>query len=69
MTFFIENSEYFIFSHSVQSIETRGRLQLRRLGTSIVLYQKGVYYATVKIYNCLPKCIARVVNDKKKFVQ
>jgi hypothetical protein len=66
MTFLVQNSEYFIFNHST---ETRGRLQLHRLGTSLVSYQKGVYYATVKIYNCLSKCTAGLADDKKKFVQ
>jgi hypothetical protein len=69
MTFFVQNFEYFIFNYSLQSIETIGILQLHRRGPSLVSYQKGTYYATVKIYNFLPKCIARLVNAKKKFVQ
>jgi hypothetical protein len=36
MTFFVQNSEYFIFNHSIHSIVTRERLQLLRLGTSLV---------------------------------
>jgi hypothetical protein len=69
MAFFVQNSEYIIFNHSIYSIETRGRLQLHSLGSSLTSYQKGVYYATVKVYNCLPTCVAGLVNDKKKFVQ
>jgi hypothetical protein len=67
MTFFVQNSEYVMFNHSINSIETRGRLQLCRLGTSLVLNQKGVWYSTVKIYSCLPKSLAGLVNDKKTF--
>jgi hypothetical protein len=69
MTFFVQNSEYFTFNHFVLSVEPRGRLQLLRPGTSVVLYQKGVYYATLKINRCLPKCIPGLVNEKKKFMQ
>jgi hypothetical protein len=66
---FLQNSEYFIFYHSTHSLKTRGRLQLHRPGTSLVSYQEGVCSATVIIYNCLSKCIAGLVNEKKKFVQ
>jgi hypothetical protein len=65
MTFFVQNSEYFIFNHSVHSIETRGRLQLHRPGEKPCIILEGCI-----LCNCedlqFPKCVARLVNDKKK---
>jgi len=33
-----------------------------------MLYQKGLYYMIVKIFNELPEYIAELVVDKKRFI-
>jgi len=34
----------------------------------LLLYQKGVYYMSVKVFNSLPNCVADLVQNKKKFI-
>jgi len=43
-------------------------VQLYRLITSFSSYQRGVYYASIKIFNPLPASIAELAKDKKHFV-
>jgi hypothetical protein len=68
MTFLAHNLEYFTFNSSVHNINTRKRLQLHRSIENSTLFQMGVYYVSIKIFNKLPVCIANLVMDKKHFI-
>jgi hypothetical protein len=62
----IYNLEYFTFNLSVHSFNTRKKVQLYK--PSSASFQKGVYNASIKIFNKLPVCIAQLVTDKKYFI-
>jgi hypothetical protein len=64
----VYNLEYFTFNSSVHNINTRKRLQLHRPIANTTSFQRGVYYASIKIFNELPVCIANLVMDKKHFI-
>jgi hypothetical protein len=68
MTFLVHNLEYFTFNFSVHSINTRKKLQLHRLIANFASFQRGVYYASIKIFNKLPECITNLVMDKNHFI-
>jgi hypothetical protein len=61
MTFMIYNIEYFTFNSSVHSFNTRKKVQLYKPISSSASFQRGVYYATTKIFNKLPVHIAQLV--------
>jgi hypothetical protein len=46
----------------------RSRLQLHKPIANLTLYQKGLYYMSIKIFNELPEHIAELVEDKKHFI-
>jgi hypothetical protein len=68
MTFLAHNLEYFTFNCSVHNSNARKRLHLHRSITNFTWFQIGVDYASIKIFNKLPVCIANLVIDKKHFI-
>jgi hypothetical protein len=68
MTFLLHSLEYFTFSFSMHSINTRKKLQLHRLIANFMSFQIGMYYVSIKTLNKLPEFIANLVMDKKHFV-
>jgi hypothetical protein len=67
ITFLVHNLEHFTFNFSIHSINTRKNLQLHRPIANFASFQRGVYYASINIFNKLPECIANLVMDKKHF--
>lgn len=65
MKFFSYNLEIYTFNFSVHGINMRNKLQLHKPTANLTLYQKGVYYMSIKIFNELPDCIAELVGDKR----
>jgi hypothetical protein len=59
-TFLIHNLEYFTSVLSVYAISTRKKVQLHRPKAKQIFlsYQRGVYYARIKIFNTLPASVA-----------
>lgn len=68
MTFLFHNLKYFTFHTSIQSINTKKKLQLHRPLGSPVSYQKDANYAGMEAFNALPISNARSVTDKKHFI-
>jgi hypothetical protein len=68
MTFVLQNQEKFTSNTEVHNINTRSELKLHKPISNLRLYQKGVYYMSIRIFNKLPDCIARVVENKWSFV-
>jgi hypothetical protein len=46
----------------------RNKIKLQKLSTKLIMYQKGVYYSSIKIYKKLPDVIAELVSNKKCFL-
>jgi hypothetical protein len=68
MTSMIYNLEYFTFNLFVNSFNTRKKVKLYKPIPSSASFQRGVYYASTKIFNKLPVRIAQLVMDKKRFI-
>jgi hypothetical protein len=69
ITFLACNLEYFTFTNTIHSKDTRRRLYLHIPQVNLALYiKKGVRYMSIKIFNSLPKCFADSGQDKKHFV-
>jgi hypothetical protein len=68
MTFLEHNLEYFTFNSSVHNINIRKGLQLHIPIANSTLFQMGVYYVSIKIFNKLPVHIVNSVMDKKRFI-
>jgi hypothetical protein len=67
MPFMVNNMEHVTFNFSMHSINTRNKLQLLRPVSIHTPFQKGVYYASITIFNKLPKCNINFIKDKKHF--
>jgi hypothetical protein len=65
--FLSHNLEVYAFDFRVYGINTRNKLQLHKLTTNLILYQKGLYCMIVEIFNELPEYVAELVVDKKTF--
>ena len=68
MKFLSHNLEIYAFDFRVYGINMRNKLQLYKLTANLILYQKGLYYMIVKIFNELPEYIAELVVNKKRFI-
>jgi hypothetical protein len=68
MIFLSYNFEIYTFNFSVHGINTRNKLQLHKPTANLTLYQKGVYYASIKIFNELPEYTTKLVRDRKGFI-
>jgi len=68
MKFLLKNQEKFTSNTKVHYINTRNKLKLHKPISNLTLYQKGVYYMRIRIFNELPDCIARLVENKKSFI-
>ena len=66
--FLSQNLEIYTFNSTIHDFNTRNKLQLHKLSTTLTLYQKGAYYDSIKIFNKLPIYIAESVLRKKCFV-
>jgi hypothetical protein len=69
MKFLLQNQEKFTSNTEVHNIYTRNKLKLHKPISNLTLYQKGVYYVSIKIFNRLTDCIARVVENKRFLYQ
>jgi hypothetical protein len=68
MKFLSTNLEICKFNSSVHGTNRRYKLKLvHEPSNKLIVYQKGVYYRNIKIYDTLPDVIAELVSNKKCF--
>ena len=65
--FVTKNKDQFLFNSQVHKINARQTLDLYVPTANLTIYQKGVYYSGIKIYNHLPPAIKDLSGDKNKF--
>jgi hypothetical protein len=65
LLFFTKNKDQFLYNSQVHKINTTSDLYIPT--ANLAIYQKGVYYSGMKIYNHLPKAIKDLSGDKNKF--
>ena len=63
MTFLLQNQEQFTSNTAVRNINMRNKPI-----SNLTLYQKAVHYMNIRIFNKLPDCIARLVQNKRSFI-
>jgi len=68
MRFLSRNLQLYTFNFTIHNHNTRYRIQLHRPHTALTLYQKGLYYGSVRIYNKLPYNIAELILQNKGFL-
>jgi hypothetical protein len=67
LLFVIKNEDKFLFNSQVPELNTRQTFNLYLPSANLTIYQKGVYYSGIKIYNHLPTAIEGLSGDKNKF--
>jgi hypothetical protein len=68
MRFLSQNIEMYVPNCSVHDFNTRNKLKLHTPTVNLTLRQKGVYYASIRVFSKLPKSIADLVFDRKYFI-
>jgi hypothetical protein len=65
--FIIDNQEVFQTNSSIYNINTRNKRHLDRPNAKLSCFQKGTFYAGIKLLNTLPPSVTILKNDKAKF--
>jgi len=68
MKFLPQNQEKFTSNIKGHIINTRNKLKLHKPISNLTLYQRGVYYMSIRVFTKLPDCIAKLVENKKSFI-
>jgi hypothetical protein len=68
MKLLMQNMAFYTCNVTVHGINTRNKLQLYKLASNLALYQRGVYFICVKVFNKLPGFIADIVSDKRCYI-
>jgi hypothetical protein len=67
LLFVTKNKDQFLSNSQVHKINTRQTFELYVPTTNLTVYQKGVCYSGIKIYNHLPTAIKDLSDYKNKF--
>jgi hypothetical protein len=67
LLFVVDNMEKFHTHSDTQSTNTRHKHDLHMLNVNLVSYQKGAYYAEIKLFSTLPSSIKNLNHDIKVF--
>jgi hypothetical protein len=65
--FIVNNRDYCVSNSEYHNIITRWRNYLPLPQISLAMYQKGVCYSGIKIFNGIPKAIKDISSKPKKF--
>jgi hypothetical protein len=67
LLFIIKNKDQYSTNSHMHSINTRQNNNLYVPAANLTVYQKGVYYSGIKIFNHLPTTLKNLSHDKNKF--
>jgi hypothetical protein len=67
LLFVVNNSDYFVSNNAYHSNNTRQRNDLHLPLVTLTMYQEGVYYGGIKIFNSPPKAIKDISSKHNKF--
>jgi len=67
MLFVVNNTNYFTSNSDNRFISTRQSLNFYRPNTNLTLFQKGVHYMGIKVFNTLPHYIKEISNNSREF--
>jgi hypothetical protein len=69
LMFVVKNRELFKLNSAIHHIETRYNNDFHLPSTQLNLFQKGLFYSGIKMYNHLPLSIKYLSHDIKQFKQ
>jgi len=69
LLFVTKNKDQFLSNSQVHKINTRQTSDLYVPTANLAIYQKGISYSGIKIYNHLPTAIKALSGDKNKLIQ
>ena len=64
--FVVQNKNLFLTNNKNHNLDTRQRNNFYLCQANLTLYQKGVYYLGIEIFNNLPLEIKNVAGNQKK---
>lgn len=64
ITYTVDNFEHFVTNSNIHGINTRNKLNLHKPTTHLTLYQKGVFYSAIQLFNHCPHDIKMCINNK-----
>jgi hypothetical protein len=67
LLFVSKNWKLFTTNHDAHNLQTRHRNDLHLPTSTLTLYQKGVYYSGIKLFNNLLRNIKEIVGSRKQF--
>jgi hypothetical protein len=67
MNSIVNNLELFQTNSAIHSVNTRNKNHLHRPVANFSCFQKGAYYADIKIFNSLPPSLKTISDKKEKF--
>jgi len=67
LLFVTKNKGQFLSNSQVHKINTRQTFDLYVPTANLTIFQKGVHYSGIKIYNHLPTALIDLSDDKNKF--
>ena len=65
--FVVNNRNHFIPNSVYHDSNTRHRNDLHLPQTTLAMYQKGVYYSGIKVFNGLPRALKDISSKPDKF--
>ena len=66
LMFVVQNKNFFLTNNKNHNLDTRQRNNLYLPQANVTIYQNGVYYSEIKVFNNLPSEINKVAGNKKK---
>jgi len=66
-TFVSNNREQYFANSEIHNINTRHTSNLHLPGAHLNIYQQGVYYSGIKIFNSLPRDIKTYIDNPRAF--
>jgi len=68
MRFLTRSLEFYTFNSIIHKYNTRNRIQLQKPSSPLTIYQKGLYFESVGVFNKLPHKIAELISHNKSFL-
>jgi hypothetical protein len=65
--FVLKNRKLFTTNYDTQNLQTRQSNNLYPPASTLAMYQKGVYFTGIKLFNNLPPEIKETVGSPKQF--
>jgi hypothetical protein len=69
MIFIAKNQEIFPTNSHIHAVNTRNKNQLHRPIANLSCFQKGAYYAGIKLFNSLPSNLTSITDKQAQLTE